>query len=131
MVPTMYRSFVAFVHGREHAVGCVQCLEFLYAKFFFSFQFLFVQLNRNQSSYDDKGNLVEAKCKGVVQATDLIQYGGRKYELSSVIFHIGSKVTTGHYVTYNVKDMSMFNDSPVPKIRHVTDYAITPAIAFA
>ena len=88
---------------------------------------MFVQVNRNQSVFDETGRLLECKCLTTVEDTDVIQYSDQKYRLCRVIVHVGKSVMNGHYVTYNVKDMCRFNDSPVPNVKAVTDYQLNVA----
>ena len=78
-------------------------------------------VNRNQTSIDKNGKQIEVKNVASVTDTDEIVYDGRKYRLHYFVVHLGRTTQSGHYVTYNVKNMSVFNDSPKPTIKSVSE----------
>ena len=78
-----------------------------------------MMVNRNQKSFDKNGKQIEVKNVASVTDSDEIVYDGQKYRLQYVIVHLGRTTQSGHYVTYNVKNMSVFNDSPKPTIKPV------------
>ena len=71
--------------------------------------------------------IVETKINGCVTDTDTISYGDHKYQLKTVIVHLGNFAGSGHYVTYNLEDEKMFDDSPRPSYKLVSDYAMNVA----
>ena len=79
-------------------------------------------VDRNQKSLDKKGKVVEVKNVASITDSDEILVDGQKYQLRHVILHIGRSTLSGHYVTYDVRDSTMFNDSPMPSVKSVTDY---------
>ena len=61
-----------------------------------------------------------------VLQTQRIQYGERTYNLRQVILHTGEGTQRGHYTTYDVEEMKMFDDSP-PSFESVTLAQMTNA----
>ena len=84
-------------------------------------------VNRNQKSYDEMGNIKEVKNLASISDTDEIVVDGQKYKLVHVIVHIGMSTGSGHYVTYNLQDMTVFDDSPQPTIKPVKPYQMNVA----
>ena len=84
-------------------------------------------VNRNQKSYDKNNRIVEVKNVATLSDTEEIEIGGQKYRLEHVIVHLGKSTKSGHYVTYNVRDSSVFNDSPKPSLKPATEYQMNVA----
>ena len=80
-----------------------------------------MMVNRNQTSVDKNGKQIEVKNVASVTDTDEIVYDGQKYKLHYFVVHLGRTTKSGHYVTYDVKKMSVFNDSPRPNIKPVDE----------
>ena len=84
------------------------------------------QLNRNQRVVDHTGKYIEEKCLTAVLQTQRIQYGERTYNLRQVILHTGEGTQRGHYTTYDVEEMKVFDDSP-PSFKSATDEMMSTA----
>ena len=84
-------------------------------------------VNRNQQSLDKNGKYIEVKNIASITDSAEILVDGQKYQLRHVILHIGRSTSSGHYVTYDVRNLSMFDDSPKPSVKPVTDYQMVIA----
>ena len=89
-------------------------------------QYLFFQLNRDQRVVDHSGKYIEEKCLTDVLETMRIRYGERMYNLRQVIQHTGKGTQSGHYTTYDVEEMKVFDDSP-PSFKSATDEMMSTA----
>ena len=84
------------------------------------------QLNRDQKALDPEGNWIEEKCLTEVNQAEQIRYGERVYNLKQIIVHHGESTRRGHYTTYDVDEMKVFDDTP-PSFESVTEEMMTIA----